>query len=110
MSCVHLRLPDIDSTIQTLSEILQQLSSQKSSVEENIHATFYDLQKILDVRKSVLLMEVEVNYTLKHKVRAAEPSHTSHRFFYGDFFLLLTFQPFYILSDRDAHFTGLRNP
>lgn len=75
-SRVHLRLPEIDSALQKLSEILQQLTNQKSSVEEKIHTTFSELQKMLDVRKSVLLMEVEVNYTLKHKVRAAAPSHT----------------------------------
>lgn len=73
---MHLRLPEINSALQTLSEILQQLSSQRSSVEEKIHTTFSELQKMLDVRKSVLLMEVEVNYTLKHKVRTAAPSHT----------------------------------
>lgn len=75
-SCVRLRLPEINLALQKLSEILHQLTNQKSSVEEKIHTTFSELQKMLDVRKSVLLMEVEVNYTLKHKVRAAVPSHT----------------------------------
>ncbi|KTG44267.1 hypothetical protein cypCar_00019447 [Cyprinus carpio] len=37
-----------------------QLSNQKSSIEEVIHATFEELQKTLNVRKSVLLMELEV--------------------------------------------------
>lgn len=52
-----------------LSEILQQLTSQKSSIEDDIHTTFDELQKTLNVRKSVLLMELEVNYGLKQKVR-----------------------------------------
>lgn len=65
---VALRLPEIDSALQTLSEILQQLTNQKSSIEDDIHATFDELQKTLNVRKSVLLMELEVNYGLKQKV------------------------------------------
>ncbi|XP_046699281.1 tripartite motif-containing protein 2 isoform X2 [Silurus meridionalis] len=72
LNSVRSRLPEIDSALQTLSEILQQLTSQKNSVEEKIHNTFSELQKMLDVRKSVLLMEVEVNYTLKHKVLQAQ--------------------------------------
>ena len=36
---------------------------------DDIHSTFDELQKTLNVRKSVLLMELEVNYGLKHKVR-----------------------------------------
>lgn len=52
-----------------LSEILQQLTNQKSSIEGDIHTTFDELQKTLNVRKSVLLMELEVNYGLKQKVR-----------------------------------------
>lgn len=62
------RLPEIDSALQTLSEILQQLTNQKSSIEDDIHTTFDELQKTLNVRKSVLLMELEVNYGLKQKV------------------------------------------
>lgn len=61
------RVPEIESALEVLSEILQQLSSQKSSIEEIIHATFEELQKTLNVRKSVLLMELEVNYGLKQK-------------------------------------------
>ncbi|XP_026989816.1 tripartite motif-containing protein 2 isoform X1 [Tachysurus fulvidraco] len=68
LNSIRSRLPQIDSALQTLSDILQQLTSQKSSVEEKIHSTFTELQRMLDVRKSVLLMEVEVKYTLKHKV------------------------------------------
>ena len=52
-----------------LTEILQKLTNQKSSIEDDIHNTFDDLQKTLNVRKSVLLMELEVNFGLKHKVR-----------------------------------------
>lgn len=54
-----------------LSEILQQLTSQKSSIENDIHTTFDELQKTLNVRKSVLLMELEVSYGLKQKVSYA---------------------------------------
>lgn len=63
------RLPEIDTALQTLSEILQQLTNQKSSIEDDIHTTFDELQKTLNVRKSVLLMELEVNYGLKQKVK-----------------------------------------
>ncbi|KAI1887437.1 hypothetical protein AGOR_G00190290 [Albula goreensis] len=64
--------PEIDSALQVLSEILQQLTNQKSSIEEDIHTTFDELQKTLNVRKSVLLMELEVNYGLKQKVLQAQ--------------------------------------
>uniref|UniRef100_A0A8C7HYZ1 RING-type E3 ubiquitin transferase n=1 Tax=Oncorhynchus kisutch TaxID=8019 RepID=A0A8C7HYZ1_ONCKI len=63
------RLPEIDSALQVLSEILQQLTNQKSSIEGDIHTTFDELLNTLNVRKSVLLMELEVNYVLKQKVR-----------------------------------------
>uniref|UniRef100_A0A8C7I0E0 Tripartite motif containing 2 n=1 Tax=Oncorhynchus kisutch TaxID=8019 RepID=A0A8C7I0E0_ONCKI len=62
-------LPEIDSALQVLSEILQQLTNQKSSIEGDIHTTFDELLNTLNVRKSVLLMELEVNYVLKQKVR-----------------------------------------
>lgn len=65
-------MPEIDSALQTLSEILQQLTNQKSSIEDDIHTTFDELQKTLNVRKSVLLMELEVNYGLKQKVKWSE--------------------------------------
>uniref|UniRef100_A0A3B4BTH1 Tripartite motif-containing protein 2 n=1 Tax=Pygocentrus nattereri TaxID=42514 RepID=A0A3B4BTH1_PYGNA len=68
LDAVKKRLPEIDSALQVLSEVLQQLTNQKSSIEEDIHATFDELQKTLNVRKSVLLMELEVNYGLKQKV------------------------------------------
>ena len=41
---------------------------------DDIHSTFDELQKTLNVRKSVLLMELEVNYGLKHKVRLCRPA------------------------------------
>lgn len=63
-------MPEIDSALQTLSEILQQLTNQKSAIEGDIHTTFDELQKTLNVRKSVLLMELEVNYGLKQKVES----------------------------------------
>lgn len=69
-------MPEIDSALQMLSEILQQLTSQKSSIEDDIHTTFDELQKTLNVRKSVLLMELEVNYGLKQKVRKHSLKHT----------------------------------
>ncbi|KAJ8001302.1 hypothetical protein DPEC_G00192910 [Dallia pectoralis] len=67
LDTVRNRLPEIDSALQMLSEILQQLTDQKSAIQEDIHTTFDELQKILNVRKSVLLMELEVNYGLKQK-------------------------------------------
>lgn len=63
------RLPEIDSALQFISEIIHQLTNQKASIVDDIHSTFDELQKTLNVRKSVLLMELEVNYGLKHKVR-----------------------------------------
>ncbi|XP_033890902.2 tripartite motif-containing protein 2 isoform X2 [Acipenser ruthenus] len=72
LDAVKNRLPEIDSALQFLSEILQQLTSQKSSIEEDIHSTFDELQKTLNVRKSVLLMELEVTYGLKQKVLQAQ--------------------------------------
>ncbi|KAK5926301.1 hypothetical protein CgunFtcFv8_021884 [Champsocephalus gunnari] len=72
LNSVKKRLPEIDSALQMLSEILQQLTNQKSSMEDNIHTTFDELQKTLNVRKSVLLMELEVNYGLKQKVLQAQ--------------------------------------
>lgn len=65
----HPRLPEIDSALQFISEIIHQLTNQKASIVDDIHSTFDELQKTLNVRKSVLLMELEVNYGLKHKVR-----------------------------------------
>uniref|UniRef100_A0A4W6EUE3 Tripartite motif-containing protein 2 n=1 Tax=Lates calcarifer TaxID=8187 RepID=A0A4W6EUE3_LATCA len=72
LDAVKKRLPEIDSALQTLSEILQQLTNQKSAIEDDIHTTFDELQKTLNVRKSVLLMELEVNYGLKQKVLQAQ--------------------------------------
>ncbi|XP_038568931.1 tripartite motif-containing protein 2 isoform X2 [Micropterus salmoides] len=72
LDAVKKRLPQIDTALLTLSEILQQLTNQKSSIEDDIHTTFDELQKTLNVRKSVLLMELEVNYGLKQKVLQAQ--------------------------------------
>ncbi|XP_066514851.1 tripartite motif-containing protein 2 [Hoplias malabaricus] len=72
LDAVKNRLPEIDSALQVLSDILQQLTNQKSAIEDDIHATFDELQKTLNVRKSVLLMELEVNYGLKQKVLQAQ--------------------------------------
>ncbi|KAK3511100.1 hypothetical protein QTP70_030305 [Hemibagrus guttatus] len=62
------RLPQIRDAVHVLKDILQQLSSQKNCIEEDIHSSFSDLHKTLDTRKSVLLMELEVTYGLKQKV------------------------------------------
>ncbi|XP_062373567.1 tripartite motif-containing protein 2 isoform X1 [Sardina pilchardus] len=72
LDAVKSRLPEIDTALQVLSDILQKLTHQKASIEEDIHATFDELQKTLNVRKSVLLMELEVNYGLKQKVLQAQ--------------------------------------
>nr|XP_014349300.1 PREDICTED: tripartite motif-containing protein 2 [Latimeria chalumnae] len=68
LEAVNKRLPEIDSGLRFISEILHQLTNQKASIEEEIHSTFDELQKTLNVRKSVLLMELEVTYGLKQKV------------------------------------------
>ncbi|XP_063074453.1 tripartite motif-containing protein 2 isoform X2 [Engraulis encrasicolus] len=72
LDAVKSRLPEIDLALQVLSDILKKLTHQKASIEEDIHATFDELQKTLNVRKSVLLMELEVNYGLKQKVLQAQ--------------------------------------
>ncbi|XP_055500250.1 tripartite motif-containing protein 2 isoform X1 [Leucoraja erinacea] len=66
------RMPELDSALGSLSEILQDLTNEKVSIEEEIHTTFSDLQKTLNVRKSVLLMELEVTYGVKQKVLQAQ--------------------------------------
>ncbi|NXU49043.1 TRIM2 protein, partial [Turnix velox] len=68
LDAVNKRLPEIDSALHFISEIIHQLTNQKASIVDDIHSTFDELQKTLNVRKSVLLMELEVNYGLKHKV------------------------------------------
>lgn len=77
MTLLSLRLPEIDSALQFISEIIHQLTNQKASIVDDIHSTFDELQKTLNVRKSVLLMELEVNYGLKHKVRLCCPQVSS---------------------------------
>ncbi|KAM6949260.1 tripartite motif-containing protein 2 [Aplochiton taeniatus] len=64
----HNRLPQISEALGSLNEILQQLTNQRTSIEEDIQSSFEELHKTLDIRKSVLLMELEVTYGLKHKV------------------------------------------
>ncbi|XP_044286582.1 tripartite motif-containing protein 2 isoform X4 [Varanus komodoensis] len=68
LDAVNKRLPEIDTALHFISEIIHQLTNQKTSIVDEIHSTFDELQKTLNVRKSVLLMELEVNYGLKHKV------------------------------------------
>ncbi|XP_051939367.1 tripartite motif-containing protein 2 isoform X1 [Hippocampus zosterae] len=72
MDVVKRRLPEIDGALLMLSEVLQRLTGRKSAIEKDIHAAFDELQKTLNVRKSVLLMELEVNFGLKQKVLQAQ--------------------------------------
>lgn len=67
-------LPQISDALTLVKEILQQLTNQRASIEEDIQSSFEDLHKQLDVRKSVLLMELEVTYGLKQKV--SQSQHT----------------------------------
>uniref|UniRef100_A0A6Q2YTA5 Tripartite motif containing 2b n=1 Tax=Esox lucius TaxID=8010 RepID=A0A6Q2YTA5_ESOLU len=62
------RLPQISEALISVREILHQLTNQRASIEEDIHVSFEELHKTLDIRKSVLLMELEVTYGLKQKV------------------------------------------
>lgn len=74
------RLPQISDTLSLVKEILQQLTNQRASIEEDIQSSFEDLHKQLDVRKSVLLMELEVTYGLKQKVRTSIQDFPKTRF------------------------------
>ncbi|TRY95322.1 hypothetical protein DNTS_021508 [Danionella cerebrum] len=66
---------------EQLDTILQQLNNQKSSIEEMIHSTFEELKKSMNVRKSVLLMELEVlQEQLECLLRAQDGIHSSCRF------------------------------
>ncbi|XP_048826010.1 tripartite motif-containing protein 2-like isoform X2 [Brienomyrus brachyistius] len=78
LGAVRTRLPEIDSALRVLMDFQQQLTTQKASIEEDIHSTFEDIQKTLNVRKSVLLMELEVTYGLKQKVLQAQVSNLLH--------------------------------
>lgn len=69
------RLPQISEALNLVRELLQQLTNQRASMEEDIQSNFEDLHKQLDVRKSVLLMELEVTYGLKQKVLQAQVEH-----------------------------------
>uniref|UniRef100_A0A8C8DPF0 Tripartite motif-containing protein 2 n=1 Tax=Oryzias sinensis TaxID=183150 RepID=A0A8C8DPF0_9TELE len=71
-SLLQERLPQISDALSFVKEILHQLTSQRGSIEEDIQSSFEDLHKQLDVRKSVLLMELEVTYGLKQKVLQAQ--------------------------------------
>uniref|UniRef100_A0A672ZEI9 Tripartite motif-containing protein 2 n=1 Tax=Sphaeramia orbicularis TaxID=375764 RepID=A0A672ZEI9_9TELE len=68
LEAVQNRLPQVSDALSFIKEILQQLTNQRASIEEDIQSSFEDLHKQLDVRKSVLLMELEVTYGLKQKV------------------------------------------
>uniref|UniRef100_A0AAX7UBG5 RING-type E3 ubiquitin transferase n=1 Tax=Astatotilapia calliptera TaxID=8154 RepID=A0AAX7UBG5_ASTCA len=72
LGTVQDRLPQISDVLSFVKEILQQLTNQRASIEEDIQSSFEDLHKQLDVRKSVLLMELEVTYGLKQKVLQAQ--------------------------------------
>uniref|UniRef100_A0A3P9LJA9 Tripartite motif-containing protein 2 n=1 Tax=Oryzias latipes TaxID=8090 RepID=A0A3P9LJA9_ORYLA len=72
LGAVQTRLPQISDALSFVKEILHQLTSQRGSIEEDIQSSFEDLHKQLDVRKSVLLMELEVTYGLKQKVLQAQ--------------------------------------
>ncbi|XP_034533032.1 LOW QUALITY PROTEIN: tripartite motif-containing protein 2-like [Notolabrus celidotus] len=72
LGTVQTRLPQISDALSFVKEILQQLTNQRASIEEDIQSSFEDLHKQLDVRKSVLLMELEVTYGLKQKVLQAQ--------------------------------------
>lgn len=64
------RLPQISDALALVKEILQQLTNLRAAIEEDVQSSFEDLHKQLDVRKSVLLMELEVTYGLKQKVHS----------------------------------------
>ncbi|XP_061524730.1 tripartite motif-containing protein 2 [Phycodurus eques] len=68
MRAAHDRLSQISAPAVVVGEMVQQLTSQRAAIEEDIQSSFEDLHKQLDVRKSVLLMELEVTFGLKHKV------------------------------------------
>ncbi|XP_006806688.1 tripartite motif-containing protein 2-like [Neolamprologus brichardi] len=72
LGTVQDRLPQISDVLSFVKEIHQQLTNQRASIEEDIQSSFEDLHKQLDVRKSVLLMELEVTYGLKQKVLQAQ--------------------------------------
>lgn len=72
------RLPQISEALNLIRELLQQLTNQRASIEEDVHSNFEDLHKQLDVRKSVLLMELEVTHGLKQKVPRSPPASHNH--------------------------------
>ncbi|KAF7642291.1 hypothetical protein LDENG_00260800 [Lucifuga dentata] len=72
LAAVNNRFSQVSDALVVVKEILQQLTNQRASIEEDIQSSFEDLHKQLDVRKSVLLMELEVTYGLKQKVLQAQ--------------------------------------
>ncbi|KAM9827770.1 tripartite motif-containing protein 2 [Neosynchiropus ocellatus] len=72
LGTVQNRLPQLSDALSFVKEILQQLNTQRASIEEDVQSSIEDLHKQLDVRKSVLLMELEVTYGLKQKVLQAQ--------------------------------------
>ncbi|XP_067117445.1 tripartite motif-containing protein 2 [Osmerus mordax] len=66
------RLPQISQAVGSLREILHMLSSQRASIEEDISGSFQELHQALQLRQSVLMMELQITYTLKHQVLEAQ--------------------------------------
>nr|XP_057922824.1 tripartite motif-containing protein 2-like isoform X2 [Doryrhamphus excisus] len=71
-TAAHDRLPQISDAVVLVREMVQQLTNQRAAIEEDIVGSFEDLHRQLDVRKSVLLMELEVTFGLKQKVLQAQ--------------------------------------
>lgn len=68
LDVVNKRFLEIDFVFQFILEIIYQLINQKVSIVDDIYFIFDEFQKILNVCKSVLFMELEVNYGFKYKV------------------------------------------
>lgn len=66
------RRPQVSEARSLVGDILQQLTNQRAAIEEDVQSGFEDLHRQLDVRKSVLLMELDVTHGLKHKVLQAQ--------------------------------------
>ena len=92
------RLPQISDALSFVKEILQQLTNQRASIEEDIQSSFEDLHKQLDVRKSVLLMELEVTYGLKQKVQTYQNKMVDKLVLSILFFMLVKVQPNVLLG------------
>ncbi|XP_072314906.1 tripartite motif-containing protein 2 [Eucyclogobius newberryi] len=72
LRALQARRPQVSEALSLVREILQQLTNQRAAIEEDVQSAFEDLHRQLDVRKSVLLMELEVTHGLKHKVLQAQ--------------------------------------